>query len=219
MADWGQFAIEHAPAILDGTLMTLKLTMCGGIGGIVLGIALAAVVRHWPHISRRAIHLYVEIFRDTPFVVQLFFIFFGLPSLGIHLDSFVAAVVAITLNLGAYATEIIRAGLDAVAPGQEETARALGLPRWVIFIRVLLPQALASVFPALASQVVLSMLDTALVSQIALRDLTFEADLIQSRNFLPFETYAVVTFIYLLLSILVRRALGLCSQPLRRRLA
>src|SRR5208282_3819733 len=104
-------------------------------------------------------------------------------------------------------TEIVRAGLDSVGSGQREAGLALGLRPLVIFLKVVLPQALRAVFPALASQIVITMLESAVVSQIAVRDLTYEADLIQSRTFLAFETYAVVTAIYLVMSLLLRRLL------------
>jgi polar amino acid transport system permease protein len=150
---------------------------------------------------------YVELIRNTPFVVQLFVVFFGLPSFGLRLDAMPAAILAMTVNMGAYGTEIMRAGLDAVATGQIEAGAALGLRRRQVFLRVVLPQAVRAVYPALASQAVIMMLESAVVSQIAVRDLTYEADLVQSRTFLAFETYAVVTLIYLGLAVLLRRTL------------
>lgn len=151
---------------------------------------------------------YVELFRNTPFIVQLFFVYFGLPSVGVRLGPFAAAVLAMTLNFGAYATELVRAGLDAVPAGQWDAGRALGLRPRAAFRLVVLPQGLRAVFPALVSQVVITMLESSVVSQIALRDLTYEADLIQARTFQAFQTYAAVTAIYLALSVLLRRALG-----------
>ncbi len=112
-----------------------------------------------------------------------------------------------TINLSAYGTEIVRSGLDAVGTGQREAGLALGLHSRAVFLRIVLPQALRAVYPALTSQIVITMLESAVVSQIAVRDLTYEADLIQSRTFRAFETYAVVTVIYLLLSLLLRRVL------------
>jgi polar amino acid transport system permease protein len=112
-----------------------------------------------------------------------------------------------TINLSAYGCEIVRAGLDAVGSGQREAGLALGLGPKAVFVRIVLPQALRAVFPALSSQIVITMLESAVVSQIAVRDLTYEADLLQSRTFRSFETYAVVTAIYLALSLLLRRVL------------
>jgi polar amino acid transport system permease protein len=118
-----------------------------------------------------------------------------------------AAAMAMTINLSAYALEIVRAGIEAVPHGQREGARALGLRTPAIFLKIVLPQALASVWPALVSQVVIILLESAIVSQIAVRDLTYTADVIQARTFRPFETYLVITVIYLLLAVVVRRLL------------
>jgi polar amino acid transport system permease protein len=175
----------------------------------VLGAAARRSGLAW---CRAAASGYVELIRNTPFIVQLFFVFFGLPSLGLHLNATAAAILAMTINVSAYGTEIVRAGLDAVAPGQREAGRALGLHNLTIFVCIVLPQALRTVFPALVSQMVITMLDSAVVSQIAVRDLTYEADLIQAHTFLSFQTYALVTAIYLGLSILLRRVLGLAGR-------
>jgi polar amino acid transport system permease protein len=219
LADLWAYASDNGPAIASGAAMTLYLTACAAVLGVTLGIALATARRSWPRVCGRLIGGYVEVVRDTPFIVQLFFVYFGLPVIGIRFDPFAAAVLTLTLNLGAYATEIMRAGFDAVPRGQQEAGRALGLHKGVIFFRILLPQAIATVYPALASQVVIAMLDSAVVSQIALRDLTFEGDLIQSRSFLAFQTYAVVTLLYLAMSLLVRRALGLGGHVFLKRAA
>ena len=133
--------------------------------------------------------------------MQLFFIYFGLPAIGIRLDPLTAAILAMTLNMAAYTTEIVGAGLDAVPPGQREAARALGLQPAQVFVKVVLPQALKVIFPALTSQIVIMMLESAVVSQIAVPELTFEADMLQARTFRAFETYFVVTLVYLGLSI------------------
>jgi polar amino acid transport system permease protein len=194
-------------AILRGGAMTLLLITVTTLLGTVISILLAAGRRGGSRILRGAITGYVEVVRNTPFLVQLFFIFFGLPSLGIRLDPFAAAVLAMTLNMAAYTTEIVGAGLDAVPQGQKEAARALGLHKVQVFLKIVLPQALKVIYPALNSQIIIMMLESAVVSQIAVRELTFEADMLQARTFRPFETYLVVTMVYLGLSIGVRRLL------------
>ena len=145
--------------------------------------------------------------RNTPFLVQLFFIFFGLPTLGVRLGPIIAAILAMTLNMAAYTTEIVGAGLDAVPRGQREAALALGLSPRQVFVKIVLPQAMMVIYPALTSQIVIMMLESAVVSQIAVRELTYEADMLQARTFRAFETYLVVTLVYLCLSFAVRRAL------------
>jgi polar amino acid transport system permease protein len=194
-------------AMLHGVATTIFLIVVTTLLGGALGVAAAAARRSRVAWLRRLVAAYVELIRNTPFIVQMFFIFFGLPSIGLRLTAIPAAILAMTVNLSAYGTEIVRAGLDAVVAGQREAGLALGLRPRTVFLRVVLPQALRAIYPALTSQIVITMLESAVVSQIAVRDLTYEADLIQSRTFRAFETYAVVTVIYLLLSLLLRRVL------------
>jgi polar amino acid transport system permease protein len=204
--------VAGAAALANGVLTTVGLIAVTIVFGGLLSVAGAAARRSRFAWCRAAVSGYVELIRNTPFIVQLFFVFFGLPSLGVRLTAAAAAILAMTINVSAYGTEIVRAGLDAVAPGQREAGQALGLHYLAVFVHIVLPQALRAVFPALVSQMVITMLDSAVVSQIAVRDLTYEADLIQSRTFLSFQTYALVTAIYLGLSILLRRVLGLAGR-------
>jgi polar amino acid transport system permease protein len=199
-------------ALTRGAGMTLFLTACTTMFGTALSILGAAAKRGRYLWLRKIVGLYVEIIRNTPFLVQLFVIFFGLPSLGIRFNPLTAAVLAMTLNMTAYTTEVVGAGLDAVPRGQSEAAMALGLRPRQVFSKIVLPQALKVIFPALTSQLIIMMLESAVVSQISVRELSQEADLLQARTFRPFETYLVVTLIYLAMSALVRRALRLSAR-------
>jgi polar amino acid transport system permease protein len=190
-----------------GAGATLLLIFVAGIAGCFLSVLGAAGRRSGNRALHSLIGGYVELIRNTPFLVQLFFIFFGLPSVGVRFDPIVAAMLAMTINLAAYGTEIVGAGLDAVPVGQSEAGRALGLRPRQTFIHIVLPQAFRVIFPALTSQVVIMMLESAAVSQIAVPELTYQADMIQSRTFRSFETYLVVALIYLALSMLIRRAM------------
>lgn len=198
---------EGIETIAKGAAMTILLIVVAGLAGTLLSILGAAGRRSGNKLLGKAISLYVELVRNTPFLVQLFFIFFGLPSIGIRLDPVVAAMIAMTLNLAAYGTEIVGAGLDAVPRGQKEAALALGLRPRQVFVKVVLPQALVVIYPALTSQIIIMMLESAVVSQIAVRELTYEADMLQARTFRAFETYLVVTLVYLGLSVGLRRAM------------
>jgi polar amino acid transport system permease protein len=199
---------------LEGTAVTLGLTAVASLFGIALGIAGACAMRSKHLWLRRMIAGYVELIRNTPFIVQMFFLFFGLPSLGLRLSALQAAALAMTINLAAYAIEILRAGLEAVPPGQSEAGRSMGLSPLLVFGFIVLPQALANVYPALVGQITITMLESAVVSQIAVVDLTHVADYIQSRNFRSFETYLVITLIYLVLAVLMRRMLALAGRQL-----
>ncbi|WP_322053016.1 amino acid ABC transporter permease [Paraburkholderia bannensis] len=194
----------YAGMLVRGTGVTLSLTAASTALGGLVGTAGAAIAMAGPRWARAVVATYVELIRNTPFLVQLFFVFFGLPSLGIHIDEVQAAVLAMTVNLGAYAIEILRAGIGSVPRGQVQAAMALGLRGPQLFGHVVLPQALANVFPALVGQVLIVMLGSAVVSQISVQDLTYAADYIQSRNFRAFEVYIIVTVIYLLLSMALR---------------
>ncbi|MCV3206440.1 amino acid ABC transporter permease [Mesorhizobium sp. YC-39] len=204
--DFGWLA-DATGAIARGAVTTILLIVVTTLAGTFLSILGAAGRRNGPMLLKRAIGVYVEVMRNTPFLVQLFFIFFGLPSIGIRLDPILAAMLAMTLNMAAYTIEIVGAGLDAVPRGQTEAALALGLRPRQVFIKIVLPQALKVIYPALTSQIIIMMLESAVVSQIAVRELTYEADMLQARTFRAFETYLVVTIVYLVLSMGLRRLL------------
>ena len=206
--------LQYLGLFLEGTAVTLGLTAVSSLLGIALGIAGACAFRSKHLWLRRVIAGYVELIRNTPFIVQMFFLFFGLPSIGLRLSALQAAALAMTINLTAYAIEILRAGLEAVPPGQREAGRSMGLSPLLIFGFIVLPQALANVYPALVGQITITMLESAVVSQIAVVDLTHVADYIQSRNFRSFETYLVITLIYLVLAVLMRRMLALAGRQL-----
>jgi polar amino acid transport system permease protein len=204
--DFG-WLVEYWPVLLKGIGITLGLTLIGGVLGVSLGIGCAWARALGPKWLRPIIGAYVEMIRNTPFLIQLFFIFFGLPSLGLRLSELQAANLAMVINLGAYGCEIIRAGIQATPQGQFEAGASLGMGRIQTFWYVVLVPALQRIWPALSSQIVIVMLGSSVVSQIAAEDLTFAANFIQSRTFRAFETYIVSTLIYLALAILLRQAL------------
>jgi polar amino acid transport system permease protein len=209
--DFGAVLAEW-PLLLKGVGWTLGLTAVSAVIGVLVGIACAWARTQGPAWSRPLVGAYVELIRNTPFIVQLFFIFFGLPALGLKLSPQWASVIAMVVNLGAYAAEIVRAGIQATPPGQIEAALSLALSRMQTFVRVVLPPALQRVWPALVSQIIIVMLGSAVCGQISTEELSFAANLIQSRNFRAFEAFIVATAIYLLLSILVRALLNWLGQ-------
>ncbi|MCU9952077.1 amino acid ABC transporter permease [Burkholderia sp. BKH01] len=213
---FGELA-EYAGMFASGAATTFALTAVATVLGVSIGVlgaaAYSADVRAAVRL-RPLVGAYVEAVRNTPFVVQLFFIFFGLPALGVRIDEYTAAILAMTLNLGAYSVEIVRAGVVAVPKGHLEAAAALAMSRAQMLRHVVLPQALAKVFPALASQIVITMLGSAVVSQISVADLTYAASYIQSRNFRSFETYFVIALAYLAMALLLRAVLGSMGRRL-----
>lgn len=187
--------------LLWGAWLTIRLSAISMV--LSLGIAvLGALARtSGPRWLRGIVAAYVEFVRNTPFLVQVFVIFFGLPALGVRLEADTGALIAMVLNGSAYTIEIVRAGIQAIGHGQVEAAYALGLHRLQAFRSIVLPQALRAVFTPLGSQFILLMLNSSIVSVISAEELTAAAQDIQSRTFRSFEVYIVTIAIYLVLSI------------------
>jgi polar amino acid transport system permease protein len=204
--------LPYWQVLVQGLFFTVVLTMVSTVGGITIGTAGAAARTFGPAWLGRVVVVYVELIRNTPFIVQLFFIFFGLPALGVRLSESVAAFLAMAINLGAYSTEIIRAGIEAVPKGHLEAGASLAMSRFEVLRYIVLRQAFAKIWPALSSQIIIVMLGSAVVSQISAQDLTYAANFIQSRNFRAFEVYLVVSVIYLLLAIIVRALLAMVGR-------
>ena len=211
--DFGAVLIDWR-LLAKGVAWTIGLTAIATLIGMVVGVACAWARSSGPAWLRWVVGTYVELIRNTPFIVQLFFIFFGLPAAGVKLTPETASIIAMVANLGAYATEIIRAGIEATPKGQIEAAVSLALNRMQVFLRVVLPPALKKVWPAMVSQIIIVMLGSAVCSQISVEDLSYAANLIQSRNFRAFEAFIIATLIYLALSIGLRRLLNWAGPKL-----
>ena len=201
--DFGS-VLSQWPLLAKGVANTVWLTAVATLIGVAVGIAGAWARTEGPAVLSWLVGAYVELIRNTPFIVQLFFVFFGLPAMGIKLSPEVASILAMVINLGAYSVEIIRAGIEATPRGQIEAALSLALSRAQAFTRVMLPPALRKVWPALVSQIIIVMLGSAVCGQISTEELSYTANLIQSRNFRAFESFIVATVLYLLLAALVR---------------
>ena len=183
-----------------GTMLTLELSALSMVLSLIVAVFGALGRTGGPRWLRAIIAAYVEFIRNTPFLVQVFVIFFGLPAVGIRLESNVCAVIAMVLNGSAYTIEIVRAGIESIGHGQTEAARALGLHRLQSFRLIVLPQALRAVMPPLGSQFILLMLNSSIVSVISAEELTAATMDIQSRTFRSFEAYITAMVIYFALS-------------------
>ena len=184
---------------LRGCVMTLILATVSTVIGLLLGLLTVLAKRCRFLVLRKLATVYVEVIRNTPFLVQVLFIFFGLPELGISLSPQTAAVLALSLNLGAFSAEIIRGGIDAIPRGQAEAGAALGLSPLQTFGYVILKPALRVIFPALSGQFVLLLLTTSIVSSISAEELT-AAQSVDSLTFRSFEVYIGTTLLYFLMS-------------------
>jgi polar amino acid transport system permease protein len=200
------------PQFLEGAWMTIQLSFPATVLGFAIGTLLAIGRRGQVRWVSTLSGAYVEIVRNTPLLVQVFLVFFGLASLGWKVSAFTAALVSLVINVAAYSCEIMRAGMDSIHKGQLEAAECLGLTRRQIYWHVILRPAMEKVYPALTSQFVLLMLATSITSQISVEELTAVAARVQSDTFRPFEAYILVAVAYLMLSMLMRAGLWLFGQ-------
>ncbi|MEG2029665.1 MAG: amino acid ABC transporter permease [Janthinobacterium sp.] len=212
-----ELVMQSLDRLLWGAALTIRLSAMAMVLGLAVGVCAAVILKNGPAYARAVVRAYVEIIRSTPFLVQLFIIYFGLPSLGLQLDANGAALVAMTVNLGAYAAEIVRAGIGAVHPSQLEAAQALGMTRWQVMRHVVLLPALEKVYPALASQFTLMMLASSVVSAISAEELTAAAHLLDAETFRSFEIYIVVMVLYILLALLFRFGFWVLGQIVFKR--
>lgn len=187
--------------IASGVLLTLKLSSQTLLLGLVVGILGAWARTAGPMLVQRIVQFYVEIIRNTPFLVQLLLLYLGLPYLGVRLTPEAAALLAMVVNFGAYASEIVRAGIEAVPRGQIDAGRALGMTGPQIFVLIVLIPAVSAIFPALCSQFILIMLGSSVVSAISAEELTAVANNLQAITFRPFEIFIVVGAIYVALTL------------------
>jgi polar amino acid transport system permease protein len=191
---------------LEGVWLTVKLSAVATVLGFVGG-ALCAIARaDGPPWLKAIVGGYVEVIRNTPLLVQIFLVYFGIAILGVRIDANVAAVLALVVNVIAYTCEIMRAGIESIHKAQIEAADCLGLNRRQTYWHVILRPAIERVYPALVSQYVLLMLASSITSQISAEELTAVANRIQSDTFRSFETYIVVGLLYIALSFVVRGA-------------
>ena len=196
--------IARIDQLLDGLATTLWLSAAAIALGFLVGVAGALAAGSRSKVLRGLVLAYVEAIRNTPLLAQLFFIYFGLPALGLRLEALSAALITLVINLGAYSTEIVRAGIEAVPLGQRDAGAALGLTRWQIMRLIVLKPALKIVFPALASQFTLLMLATSILSQIGVEELFHMASLIDTTTYRSFEVYAVTCGFYLATAVAFR---------------
>lgn len=204
--------LPYQNEILAGIWLTIKLSVVSIILGALAGTALASLRSTLGRPVRILVDTYVEVIRNTPFLVQLFIVYFGLPGLGLRVGADTAALIGMTINLAAYSTEIIRAGIEAVHKSQIEAGEALGFTRFQIFRYVILVPAISKVYPSLCSQFVLMMLASSICSAISTHELAAAAAFVESQTYRSFEVYILVTCIYLALALALRAALALLGM-------
>jgi len=207
--------LKYSHLFVSGLLMTLKLTFLAVTIGVILGLIVALIKMS----SIKPISFigasYVEIIRGTPLLVQLLLIYNGLMQFGIDIPAFTAGVFALAINSAAYVAEIIRAGIQAVDPGQNEAARSLGMTHAMAMRYVIIPQAIKNILPALGNEFIVMLKESAIVSVIGFADLTRQADIIQSITYKYFEPYIIIAAIYFVMTFIFSRLLGIFERRLR----
>ena len=211
------FLTERWPDFVAGAWLTIQLTVLSIAFGFAVGTVCALARVYGGPLLRRVTGAYVETIRNTPLLIQIFIVYFGLSSLGLKLSAEVSAVIALTVNMGAYTTEIMRAGIQSIQRTQLEAADCLGLTRLQTILHVVLLPAMERVYPSLASQGVLLMLASSITSQISAEELTATANLVQSDTYRSFEVYIIVAVVYLALSALYRGGFWLIGLALFQR--
>lgn len=205
--DWGT-PIRYLPDLLNGALLTMELTLTVFFLSLLLGTLIGFARFHKDHKILYGIStVYVEFIRNTPLLVQIFFIYFGLPQFKIYLPALFAGILGLTINNAAYIAETVRSGIQSVAKGQWEAAECIGLSNVSVFIDIIFPQALRNIFPALINQFIMILFGTSLLSALDIKDLTQVASILNSKNFRTFELFTFAIAIYYVLSLVSSRIL------------
>jgi polar amino acid transport system permease protein len=210
-----QVAVENIGPLLGGLLLTVELTFVVITLSLVcaLVVALAGMSRLAP--LRWLVKAYIEVMRGTPLLLQLIYVYYVLPEIGIRLNAFTAGVLALTLNYSAYISEVYRSGIQAIAKGQHDAAAALGMTRALAMRRIILPQAIRIVVPALGNYFIGLFKDTALCSAVSIQELVFTAQVHAALNFQYFTLYTVVAAMYFLVSFPAARLVGYLERVTR----
>jgi ectoine/hydroxyectoine ABC transporter permease protein EhuD len=191
---------DYLPTLLKGATTSLALTVCIMLISLPLGLIIALAKLGRSRILRTLASIYIEVIRGTPALLQLFYIYFVLPSFGIRFDPFMAGVIGLSINYSAYLAEVYRAGIAAVPQGQIEAAKALGMSRRKMLRLIVLPQAIRVVIPPLGNYGISLFKDTSLVSIVTVKELIFTGQIISSTNFQYATVFTIIGAIYLAFS-------------------
>jgi polar amino acid transport system permease protein len=192
--------LAYLPDYLHAAVLALRITVLGFILALVLAIIAALARNSGSRLLRIVAGCYVEVIRNTPVLLQIFIVYFAFPSLGIRLSAVAAGTIALGVNVGAYLTEVVRAGFSSVERGQLEAAQILGLSRFSVFTYIVAPQALRNVYPSLVNNLIQVLLGTSLLSTIAVPEITGVATVINARTLLFVQVFGIAVVAYLILS-------------------
>ena len=205
---------RHMPFLLEGALVTLEISLLSMVFAVLIGLGCALGRLSGGRVLPRVIAVYVEIWRDVPLIVQLMVIFFTLPQAGISLPAFWAGVLGLSLNVGAYLSEVFRAAITSIDPGQRDAGLSIGMSRLTVFIRVILPQALRIAVPTIGGYFISLLKDSSLVSFISVSDLLRHGTILISNTYRSMEIYFMVAIIYFVMSSVASIAVRMVEQHL-----
>ena len=210
-----EYAVSISPRLFEGLKMTIAMTVCSLILGILVGLLSCFCSISKSFILNKLSGAYLSIIRGTPLMVQATFIYFGLSAaLNMPITSFTASIIVLMLNSGAYLSEIFRSGISAINKGQMEAARSLGLPHGVAMRKILLPQAFRIVIPSVTNQFIITLKDTSILSVIGVAEMMRQSQQLIANNFRAFETYAIVAVWYYVLVIILTKLFKLLERRL-----
>ncbi|MBB3773626.1 polar amino acid transport system permease protein [Angulomicrobium tetraedrale] len=208
IASWWEGFAPYVPGFAAASGLVLVLSVLAIVVSWICGLVAALAKTSRFSALRRASEFYIWFIRGTPTLIQIFIIYFGLPQMGLRLSPFVAGVIALGVNGGAYVAEIVRAGLSAIPKGQMESAQALGMSRWHMMSRIILPQVFRVILPPVTNEAITMVKNTSLLSTITVVELTLYSQTIIATTFRPFEFYIATALIYLVMTSLISQAAG-----------
>ena len=209
------FMVKYLPWYVDAAILTVRIALWGILLSLLVGAACAVLRYYRIPVLRRLVSLYVEVSRNTPLLVQLFFLYFGLPKMGVVLSSEVCAVIGLTFLGGSYMAESLRSGLESIEPAQLEAAASLGMGRRLTMVEVVFPQAMAVSVPGLCANVIFLIKETSVVSGIALADLMYVTKDLIGLYYETDEALAMLVVFYLIILLPVSVAASILERRLR----
>ena len=212
---YGELLNSCYEVLLTGLGLTLKMTAFSLLFAIILGMISCIFSISKFKVLNVISRVYVDFIRGTPLLIQAFFLYFGLTrALDFRMDANTASIIALSLNAGAYLSEIFRSGINAVDKGQIEAARSLGMPYGRAMSKVILPQAIRIVIPSVVNQFIITLKDTSILSAIGMAELTQQGKLIVARNMRSFEIYATIAVMYLIVITIISRVMKIVERRL-----
>jgi His/Glu/Gln/Arg/opine family amino acid ABC transporter permease subunit len=204
--------VQSVPFLLKGALYTVQVSVLAIVFGLVLGWMLGLIAVSGVRWLRAVAWAYVQFIRGTPLLVQIFLIYFGLPALGVNIPAFWSGVIALGLNSAGFQAEIVRAGIESIDRGQTEAARSIGMSGLQTLLFILVPQTIRRVIPPMTNELITLTKSSSLLSAIAVLELTHAGQAVIARTFAPFEIYAAVAVLYLILIAILSRGSALLER-------